>query len=306
MRSLVATLVALALACSTGCSDSADHAGPYGAQGARLGASLAVLGWNMAVSNLRWDADRVLVDVDAAPTDPAAPHARADDIRFGLYGALGHPMEATGVGSCAEVAGQKSGPSISAGRPLSAATADRLTGTVCLGPLKNRSAVRGVYAYSPADRIPGSTVAYGAAFPVGVAPTDGTDDTGLAISTTGVTAWRADGTPLTPVALGDPAAFTGNGYLLLSLTADAPATRYRDDAVARGGPLMLVVGPSQPMPGPDPTCAAAGSSVLILPEASLNAVHVGTSLCTRGEINAALLYPTLSVIGTHAAVWTVP
>ena len=28
------------------------------------------------------------------------------------------------------------------------------------------------------------------------------------------------------------------------------------------------------------------------------------TLCTQGEINDALLYPTLSLIGTHAALWT--
>jgi hypothetical protein len=44
--------------------------------------------------------------------------------------------------------------------------------------------------------------------------------------------------------------------------------------------------------------------VLILPEASLNSVHVPTSLCTHGEINAAVLYASVSVVGTHAAVWT--
>jgi hypothetical protein len=27
-------------------------------------------------------------------------------------------------------------------------------------------------------------------------------------------------------------------------------------------------------------------------------------MCAQGEINAALLYATVSVIGTHAALWT--
>ena len=49
-----------------------------------------------------------------------------------------------------------------------------------------------------------------------------------------------------------------------------------------------------------------GSSVLILPEASLDAVHVSASLCTQGDINEALLYATIAVVGTHAAVWTTP
>jgi hypothetical protein len=67
---------------------------------------------------------------------------------------------------------------------------------------------------------------------------------------------------------------------------------------------MLLAGPSTPMPGLGPDCLAFGSSVLILPEASLNSVHVPTSLCTHGEISAAVLYASVSVVGTHAAVWT--
>lgn len=301
MRAFIAVLLASLLAVGTACSHHTEPAGPYGAQGARLGESLAVLGWNMAVSDLRWDGDRVLVDVDAAPADTEAPHAAAEDIRFGLYGALGHPMEVTGVGSCAETVG----PSLNLVQPLRTRPPDRITGTVCLGPFKNRSAVRGVYVYSPADRIPGSTVAYGAAFPVGVAPRDAAD-TGLAISTTGVTAWQADGVPLTPAALGDPTAFTGNGYMLLNLVAEAAAGQYREAAVDRGGPMMLVVSPTAPVPGLSPACSAAGSSVLVLPEASLDAVHVSATLCTHGDVNAAALYATVSVIGTHAAVWTIP
>ncbi len=45
--------------------------------------------------------------------------------------------------------------------------------------------------------------------------------------------------------------------------------------------------------------------MLILPEASLDAVHVNASLCTQGDINEALLYATVAIVGTHAAVWTV-
>jgi hypothetical protein len=44
--------------------------------------------------------------------------------------------------------------------------------------------------------------------------------------------------------------------------------------------------------------------VLVLPEASLDAVVVRASLCTQGEINAALLYGTVSLVGTHAGLWT--
>ena len=278
------------------CSSSAHTDRVYGAQTARLGESLAVLGWNTSMSNLRWQGDYVLVDIDAAPTDPGKPHADARDIRFGLYGALAHPIEATGIGSCDSVKNVVL-------QSLSAPAGKRLTGTVCLGPMADRSAVRGVYLYSPRDRIADTTAAYPAAFPVGVLPTK-ENDTGLVVKTSSVAAWRADGTQLTQASLGDPVAFTGNGYMLLGLSADTIAAKYRDDSAARGGPMMLLATPTLPAPGLSPACTAYGSSVLILPEASLDAVHVSASLCTQGDINQALLYATLSVVGTHAAVWT--
>jgi hypothetical protein len=291
----IAACLAVGLA---GCSGSDHSVGPYGAQGARLGESLALLGWNMSVSNLRWDDEYVLIDVDASPKDPHAPHAKAEDLRFGLYGALAHPMEAGALGSCAKaMAGVGAIPS-----PLSAPPG-RLTGTVCLGPLKDRSQVRGVYSYSPRDRIPKTSAAYPAAFPVGLMPTNA-NDTGLVVKTTSLSAWHADGTPVTKAQLGDPQAFTGNGYMLLGLEADAVAPRYRDDSARRGGPMMLLAAPTLPGRGLNPACAAYGSSVLILPEASLDAVHVNASLCTQGEINEALLYATVAIDGTHAGVWT--
>jgi len=294
----IATCVA---ACLVGCSGSNHPARPYGAQRARLGESLALLGWNMAVSNLRWEGDYVLIDVDASAAsakDPRAPHAKPEDIRFGLYGALAHPMESAGLGSCdAGTASVHDIPS-----PLSAPP-DRLTGTVCLGPLKDRSQVRGVYGYSPHDRIPNTSAAYPAAFPVGLPPTN-RNDTGLVVKTVSLSAWRADGTPVTKAQLGDPGAFTGNGYMLLGLEADALAARYRDDSATRGGPMMLLVSPTLPGAGLNPACAAYGYSVLILPDASLDSVHVNASLCTQGEINEALLYATVAVDGTHAGVWT--
>ena len=281
-----------------GCSNSNQPGRPYGAQGARFGESLALLGWNMAVSNLRWDGDYVLIDVDAAAKDPHAPHAKPEDIRFGLYGALAHPMESTGLGSC-----DNAMTSVHDIRDPLSAPPDRLTGTVCLGPLKDRSQVRGVYGYSPRDRIPNSSAAYPAAFPVGLLPTNG-NDTGLVVKTTSLSAWRADGTPVTKAQLGDPGAFNGNGYMLLGLEADAIAARYRDDSATRGGPMMLLASPTVPGRGLNPACAAYGSAVLILPDASLDSVHVNASLCTEGEINEALLYATVAVDGTHAGVWT--
>ncbi|QQK51913.1 hypothetical protein CDQ89_20820 [Mycobacterium avium subsp. paratuberculosis] len=291
--------MACLLACVTACSNPHPAARPYGAQGARLGESLALLGWNMSVSNLRWDGDYVLVDVDASPASAKGPHAKPEDIRFGLYGALAHPMEATGLGSCDSTT--TSLHDVPA--PLSAPP-DRLTGTVCLGPLTDRSQVRGVYGYSPRDRIPNSSSAYPVAFPVGLLPTNPNDSGGLAVKTASLSAWRADGTPVTKAQLGDPGAFTGNGYMLLGLEATAVAARYRDESVQRGGPMMLLASPTLPGRGLNPACAAYGSSVLILPDASLDAVHVNASLCTQGEINDALLYATLAIDGTHAGVWT--
>jgi hypothetical protein len=302
MRTLsIAATVACVVCCLAGCSGSNRPVNPYGAHGARFGESLALLGWNMSVSNLRWDNDFVLVDVDAAVAsakDPKAPHAKPEDIRFGLYGALAHPMEVSGLGSCDNAMASVH----DIGSPLSA-PADRLTGTVCLGPLKDHSQVRGVYSYSPRDRIPNSSAAYPAAFPVGLMPTNA-NDTGLVVKTASVSAWRADGTPVTKAQLGDAGAFNGNGYMLLGLEADSVAARYRDDSAKRGGPMMLLASPTLPGAGLNPSCAAYGSSVLILPDASLDAVHVNASLCTQGEINEALLYATVAIDGTHAGVWT--
>ncbi|WIM90426.1 hypothetical protein PT015_20260 [Candidatus Mycobacterium wuenschmannii] len=287
-------IAALLLLC--GCSNSSAQQRVYGAGTARIGESQAVLGWNTSISNLRWQDDYVLVDVDAAPADPAKPHADARDIRFGLYGALAHPLEAVGIGSCDGVKNVVI-------QSLFAPGGNRLTGTACLGPMKERAAVRGVYLYSPRDRIPDTAAAYAAAFPVGVLPTK-ESDTGLVVRTTSAAAWRTDGTQLSQQSLGDPAAFTGTGYMLLGLEASTIAAKYRDDSAARGGPMMLVVAPTLPPPGLNPACAAYGSSVLVLPEASLDAVRVNASLCTQGDLNDALLYATVSIVGTHAAVWT--
>jgi hypothetical protein len=304
----VRTLLAIAAcvaACLVGCSSANQPVRPYGAQGARLGESLALLGWNMSVSNLRWDGDYVLIDVDASVAsakDPHAPHAKPEDIRFGLYGALVHPLESAALGSCDNA--MASVRDIRSPLTVPPVPPDRLTGTVCLGPLKDRSQVRGVYSYSPRDRIPDTSSAYPVAFPVGLTPTNSNDSGGLVVKTTSLSAWRADGTPVTQAQLGDPQAFSGNGYMLLGLEASAIADRYRDESANRGGPMMLLASPTVPGRGLNPACAAYGSSVLILPDASLDAVRVSASLCTQGEINEALLYATVAIDGTHAGVWT--
>jgi hypothetical protein len=288
----MAAIVMIASACSG--DDGRTH--PYSTQSAAIGESLSVLGWNMSVTNLRFDGDYVLVDVDASPSQKDGPHAKPEDVRFGLYGALAHPIEATGIGACKDLTSL-------ALQPLSAPTPERLRGTVCLGPQRDQSQVRGIYVYSPRDRIPDTVVAYPAAFPVGVPPTN-ENDTGLVLSTTSVDAFRADGAQLDPSALGDPTAFSGNGYMLLGLEIGGFAARYRDDAARRGGPMMVLVAPTLPVPGLSHACDVYGASVLVLPEASRDAVQVRASLCTQGEINRALLYATVSLVGTHAGLWT--
>ncbi|WP_396883336.1 hypothetical protein [Mycobacterium sp. SMC-4] len=279
------------------CSSDNASTQVYGADRATIGESLAILGWNMSMGNLRFDADHVLVDVEAAPAQQDATPVAAEDLRFGLYGALAHPIEAPALRGCDDVDNLDL-------QPLTATAPDRMAGTVCLGPLRDRSQLRGIYVYSPRDRIAGSTVAYPAAFPVGLLPT-GDTDTGLNVHTTSLDAFRADGARIDPPALGDPGAFEGQGYMLIGLQADAEAARYREQAAQRGGPLMVLAGPTLPGRGLSHACSIYGASVLVLPDESRETVRLNASLCTQGEINNALLYATVSVAGTRAALWTV-
>lgn len=296
LRALIALLSAAALAVAPACSGDEKAAHPYSVQTAAVGESLAVLGWNIGLSNLRFDGDYVLFDVDAAPAQPDGPHAEPTDIRFGLYGALAHPLEANAIGGCRGVTSL-------AIEPAAAPTPNRLAGTVCVGPLRDQSQVRGVYVYSPRDRMAGTTVTYGAAYPVGL-PQTNPNDTGLMIKTTSVDAFSADGAQLDPTALGDPAAFNGKGYMLLGLEITGPAERYRDDSARRGGPMMVLVAPTLPAPGLSHACDIYGASLLVLPDAALDAVAVRASLCTQGDMTAALLYASVSLVGTHAGLWS--
>jgi hypothetical protein len=157
--------------------------------------------------------------------------------------------------------------------------------------------------YSPKDRMAGTTVSYGAAYPVGV-PQTNENDAGLSVSTTSVDGFRADGTQLDPSALGDPSAFNGKGYMLLGLEISGLAARYRDESDQRGGPLMVLAAPTLPAPGLSHACDIYGASLLVLPDASINAVEVRASLCTQGDMTAALLYASVSLVGTHAGLWT--
>jgi hypothetical protein len=295
MRALIAMVAAIVMVASA-CSSDAAPAAPYSTQSAAMGQSLSILGWNISVSNLRFDADYVLVDVDARPSKEGAPRAEPGNIRFGLYGALAHPIEANALGGCKDVTSL-------AVQPLSTPTADRMSGTLCLGPQRDQSQVRGVYVYSPRERIPDTVAAYPAAFPVGLLPTN-ENDTGLVLKTTSIDAFRADGAQLDPSAMGDPTAFSGNGYMLLGLEIAGLAARYRDDSARRGGPMMVLAAPTLPPPGLSHACDVYGASVLVLPDASRDAVQVRASLCTQGDINAALLYATVSMVGTHAGLWT--
>ena len=296
MRALLAVLLAFVTGAALVACSASPEPETYGAQSAKIGESLAVLGWNVSVSNLRFDGDYVLVDVDASVAQAGTGGPSAHPLRFGLYGALAHPIESNALGGCAGVTSLDL-------RPATAPTPDKLTGTVCLGPLRDQTQVRGVYAYSPQDRMAGTTVAYGASFPIGLLPTN-ENDTGLVLKTTSVDGFGADGEQLLPTALGEPNAFNGNGYMLLGLDVTGPAERYREDSKRRGGPVMVLVTPTLPGKGLSYACSVYGSSMLVLPDASLDAVAVRGSLCTQGEINQALLYATVAVIGTHAALWT--
>jgi hypothetical protein len=295
LRALIAVMAAIVMAASA-CSADDSRPHPYSTQAASIGQSQSILGWNITLTNLRFDSDYVLVDVDGSPAQKDAPHAKPEDIRFGLYGALTHQIEANAIGGCQDVTSL-------AMQPLSASGPDRIAGTVCLGPQRDQSQVRGVYVYSPRERIPDTAAAYPAAFPVGMLPTN-ENDTGLVLKTSSIDAFRADGTQLDPSAMGDPNAFSGNGYMLLGLEIDGLAARYRDDSARRGGPMMALATPTLPPPGLSHACDIDGASVLILPDSSRDAVQVRASLCTQGEINAALLYATVSLVGTHAALWT--
>jgi hypothetical protein len=294
VRSVLAALTAVVLVVSS-CSGDDGTGDLYDAQTAAIGESLAFLGWNMSVSNVRFEGDNVLIDVDAALSGGGA-HADPKDMRFGLYGALAHPLEAPAIGSCRDVTDLRV-------QPLSTPTPDRMTGTVCLGPQRDQSQVRGVYVYSTGDRTAGTTTAYPAAFPVGL-PATKDDGSGLTLKTTSVDGFREDGAMLDPSALGDPDAFTGGGYMLLGLQIDGLATQYRDVSRQRGGPTMVLMAPTLPVPGISHACDVYGASVLVLPERSREAVQTNVTLCTQGDINEALFYPTLSLVGTHAALWT--
>ena len=97
--------------------------------------------------------------------------------------------------------------------------------------------------------------------------------------------------------------YASKGYMLLGLEIGGLASRYKADSAKRGGPLMIAVAPTLPPPGLSHMCDLYGATLLVLPDAKLGAISTRASLCTQGEINQALLYATVTVVGTHAAGW---
>lgn len=66
-------LLALVAGVAVVSSSTEPEPSPYATQGAKLGESLAVLGWNVSASNLlRFDGDYVLLDIDAVVGTHAA------------------------------------------------------------------------------------------------------------------------------------------------------------------------------------------------------------------------------------------
>ncbi len=208
---------------------------------------LSILGWNVSVSNLRFDGDQVLIDVDAArrgrrrARHPRRPCGSVCTVRWPIRS---RPMP---VGGCAS-ATRPEPAAITARDSRSASAAQHV-----LGPIRDQSQVRGCTLYSPQDRMPRrprSPIA--AAFPVGLAPTSATD--------TGCRCARPAWTRFTrrrlatrrPPRWATRSAFTGNGYMLLGLAIDGLANAIPRRLGARGGPMMVLTGPTLPGAGSVP------------------------------------------------------
>ncbi len=93
--------------------------------------------------------------------------------------------------------------------------------------------------------------------------------------------------------------------MLLGLEIDGLAAQYRDVSARRGGPMMVLVAPTLPVPGLSPRLrrlrrVAAGAA-----RASRDSVQMGVSLCTQGDINDALLYRVAVARSARTpALWT--
>ena len=76
VRALIAAVMAVLLAVTAGCAS--DQPGrTYEASTAALGESLDILGWRLKVSDLRFDSEHVLVDVEGTASGDA--HAKPED-----------------------------------------------------------------------------------------------------------------------------------------------------------------------------------------------------------------------------------
>ena len=185
------------------------------------------------------------------------PHAKPEDIRFGLYGALAHPIEANAIGGCTRRDKPCAATIVGAdARPAYRHGVSRAAARPVPGARRLRVLAAGADARTPRRPTPRRFRS------ACCRPNE--NDTGLVLKTTSVDAFRADGAQLDPSALGDPNAFSGNGYMLLGLEIDGLAARYRDDSARRGGPMMVLAAPTLPAPGLSHACDIYGASVLVL------------------------------------------
>ena len=267
MRALVALLSAVVTRGDVGMFEPTDDtAAPYGVQTAAVGESLAVLGWNISLANLRFDGDYVLFDVDASPTQADGPHAKPER----------HPVRplrragASHRGQRDRRLSRRDRVWRSNPRPHRPPTSSRAQCVSARCATSPRCAA--LYVYSPKDRMAGTTVAYAAAFPVGLPPTN-ENDTGLVVKSDAASTRSGPTAPSsTRPRSATPTAFNGKGYMLLGLEISGLAARYRDESPTRGGPMMVLAAPTLPGPGLSHACDIYGASLLVLPDASLDAV----------------------------------
>ena len=140
-------------ACSS--TDQAAHARRVLRPPVRSASRLAILGWNMSVTNLRFDADYVLIDVEAI-ADRRRARRTPNPTTSGSASTARWRIRSRPTRSAAVETSQ-------AGvQPLSAPTPGRLSGTVCMGPCATSPRCVAFTRTQPRDRIAGTTVAYGA------------------------------------------------------------------------------------------------------------------------------------------------
>ena len=278
MRSLVATRWWRPCSVTSACSSDDDRADPYTAQTAAIGESLAMLGWNMSVSNLRFDGDYVLVDVDASPSgsgahaEPEGPAVRALRMRWRIR------IEANAIGGCRDVT-RPGGP-----------TADRADA---------RPAHRHGVPRAAAGPVPGAR-----GVRVLAAGPDGGHHHGLRRGVSGrpaadqrqrhrsVAADRPASTRSAPTAPSStrprwatPTRSPVSGYMLLGLEIGGLAAQYRDDVGAARRTDDGAVPPDAAGPGLCHACDVYGASLLVLPDTSLRRRRRCGRRCARRAIS---------------------